>query len=189
MDWDQLPPDGAPREARSAGEVTLYLRIRGATVLAERRVDAPGHTRIDVAVEHDGAQKRMCFTVPRSDADDPLHLGGASPSRLLDPVDLVLFATRVERALPDLDTLDGVALAAHQRDLALAAEAVNEATKFVPRKAERVAPESLQTAAAAWLYGRDPDRFSRARLLQLEERLLGRVIALQQAADRWRTWS
>ena len=189
VDWGRLTIDGEPREARSAGEISLYLRIRGAVVLDERRTEEPGRTAVEVAVAHDGTEKRMRFRIPRVDADDPLHLGGASPSRLLDPVDLVLFATRVAQALPDPEMLDGTQLAAWQRDLVLAAEAVNEAVKFIPRKAERVSHDALHTAAARWLYLRDPDRFSRERLVRLEERLLGHVVALQRATERWRTWS
>ena len=116
------------------------------------------------------------------DPDDLLHLGGGAPSELLDPVDLVLFASRVERELPETpEGLDIDTLQTHLRDLELGAEAADEATKFIPRRSDRVPESTVTTVAARWLYDRDPERFSRNSLVALAERLRRRAIGYQKA--------
>lgn len=166
--------------ARTWGEIGLWLRVRGATLLGRTDHEVHGQTWVDVRARHDGEERTFRFRLRDPSSDDPLDLGGGAPSELLDPVDLVLFAAQVERELPHaLDGLDRATLTGHLRDLELAAEAVHEATKFVPRKATRVPREALTTRAAGWLWHRDPERFSRARLTALGDRLRLRTMWYQ----------
>jgi hypothetical protein len=160
LDWDNIPTPDAPLRARSLGEAVLYLRVRGAVLLASRYRERDG--QLTVAAQHHGALVLFSFQVREAGEPDPLWLGGSAPSTLLDPADLVLFASRIEREL------------ASPPDLQLAAEAVAEALKFIPPGQQHVPRECLCTAAARRLYDLDPDRFSRRRLLALADRLLRR---------------
>ena len=171
--------DDLPR-ARTLGELVLYLRVRGAILLAARHSRERGRAVVRVRVRHDGEEQVWPFQLVDPNDEDLLNLGGAAPSALLDPADLVLFAARVERELPQ--TLDGLGkplLRRHLRDLELAAEAVDEANKFVPRRAAAIPREAFTTAAARWLYDREPERFSRAALLALADRLRRRIVWYQ----------
>jgi len=183
--WEALPPAGEPLRARTFGEAVLYLRVRGAAILAARRTEVGSKTLLEIRGLHRGRERKFSFWLMHLDTDDLLHLGGGAPSELLDPVDLVLFASRVERELPDtLAGLDVDTLRVHLRDLELAAEAADEATKFIPRRSDRVPTSTLTTVAARWLYDRDPSRFSRANLVGLAERLRRRAIWYQAVIRR-----
>jgi hypothetical protein len=171
--WEDLPSPQPILYARSLGEAMLYLRVRGAELIAARSRSRDG--RLEVAVRHHGEQQVLTFQLRDPLETDLLWLGGAAPSSLLDPVDLVLFASRVERELPlSPDLLSREILHARLQELQLAAEAVAEALKFIGPGQQRVPRERLSTAAARRLYDLDPDRFSRPRLLALAERLLRR---------------
>lgn len=179
--WEALPTSGDPLDARTFAEAALYLRVRGAAILAARRRDVRGKTLLEFRAVHDGAEKRFAFWLHRLDVDDLVALGGAAPSKLLDPVDLVLFAAKVERELPE--RLDGVSrklLQQHLADLELAAEAVLETFKFIPAGTGGVPRETVTTRAAEWLYDKNPDRFTRASLTELHGRLLRRAVWYQE---------
>ncbi|MBW1879493.1 MAG: hypothetical protein JRJ84_14110 [Deltaproteobacteria bacterium] len=183
--WEAIPPSGEPLRARTFGEAVLYLRVRGAAILAARRTEVGGKTLVDIRVLHRGLERKFSFWLMHLDTDDLLHLGGGAPSELLDPVDLVLFASRAERELPEtLEDLDVDNLRTHLRDLELGAEAADEATKFIPRRSDRVPESTLATVAARWLYDRDPERFSRSNLVGLAERLRRRAIWYQAVIRR-----
>lgn len=165
--------------ARTFGEAMLYLRVRGAAPLSARRREERGRVLLEVRALHDGAERRFAFRLPSFDDADDLHLGGGAASELLDAADLVLFAARVEREAPDPATLDANARATAERDLELAAEAALEATKFVPPGEDGVPEEAIRSAAGRWLHRKDPARFSRDALLDLETRLRAQVAAIR----------
>jgi len=180
--WSAIAPEGDPLPARSFGEALLYLRVRGAAVLAARRREDRGRVLLEVRALHDGAEKRFAFRLPVLDEADDLHLGGGPPSKLLDPADLVLFAARIEReAPPDLTALSPAELRRWERDFQLAAEAALEATKFVAPGTGGVPESAFTTTAARWLYRKDPSRFSRAGLTALEQHMSNRARAFQRA--------
>jgi len=138
-----------------------------------------------VRAPHDGEEKRFVFALPHVDAGDLLHLGGGAASTLLDPGDLVLFASRVERERPaSLEQVPAPALRDQLRDLALAAEAADEALKFIPRSSVQVPRDAMTTVAARWLWDRAPERFARERLSALGDRLRRRAIWYQEVLRR-----
>lgn len=175
------PDTDRPLRARTLAEATLYLRVRGAEVLSSRPATVQGQPRVAFRVRHHGRERELVFRLDRIDPEDPLHLGSGAPSELLDPADLVLFASRVEREMPDrLDGIDRSTLRRLHRDLDLAAEALHEATRFIPRRSEGVPRAAMITAAGRWLYDRDPERFSRERLVSAAQRLRRRTIWYQE---------
>lgn len=180
--WDATAPRGEPLPARTFGEAILYLRVRGAAVLAARRREDRGRVLLEIRALHEGVEKRFAFRLSHLDEADELHLGGGTPSKLLDPADLVLFAARIEReAPPDPSGLAPVDVRRWERDLSLAAEAALEATKFVAPGTGVVPESAFTTAAARWLYRKDPSRFSRAGLTALEQRMSRMASTFQQA--------
>lgn len=172
---DDLPLAEGPLPARSFGEALLYMRVRGRQVLASRQLPELGRVRLELHARADGADARYAFTVERVDDSDPLYLGGGTPSGLLDPGDLFLFARRIERELED-GTLGA---AAGVRDLLLAAEAVEDIVKFVPVGETTVPVAAFRTAATRWLYNRDRTAFSRDRLISYAAELRSRAVAGQ----------
>jgi hypothetical protein len=178
-EWDLLPMEG-PLPARTYGEALLYLRIRKAQVVDMRRLEHQGKSILQFKVLHDGVEKRFDFPVQHVD-DDPLHLGGTVPSKILGPVDFLLFASRVEGSLPPSGAgLTQADLERLLQDLELAAEAVDEAAKFIPRRADSIPRDALLTSPAQWLYDKEPDRFTRGRLVKKSLDLRNRVVGLQK---------
>jgi len=183
--WKALPSSGEPLRARTLAEALLYLRVRGAAILGARRYEERGLQQVEVRALHDGEEKRFTFVLSHLDAGDHLHLGGGAASVLLDPADLVLFASRVERELrASLDGISAPVLNRHLRDLELAAEAADEALKFIRRRSDEVPRSAMTTAAARWLWDQDPERFSREQLIALGDRLRRRTIWYQEVLRR-----
>ncbi len=169
------------RRARTVGEALLYLRVRGATVQALHTMPEGGAHRVSIDATHDGAARRFDFLV-RQPEHDPSHLGGGAPSTLLDPVDLTLFASRIAREEAARDqTASPDALRARLADLVLAAEAADEALKFIARRAVGIEAAAATTTAARWLLERTPERFTRAAIGALGDLLRSQAIAVQRA--------
>ena len=181
--WEALPPSD-PLPARTFNEALLYLRVRGAAPLGARRREDRGRVLLEIRALHDGVEKRFAFRLPHLEDADEVYLGGGTPSTLLDPADLVLFAARVSREAPaDPRSIDPADLPRWEKDLQLAAEAALEATKFVPRGADTPPESCFQTSAARWLFRKDPSRFSRASLAELESALRSRAADFQAALE------
>ncbi len=176
--------EGPALPARTRAEVALFLRVKQYTAPRTTESREGARVRLTVQARRDDVDERLVFLVDEPDGPDPTHLGGGAHSRILDPVHLVLFASGVADHIPaDLSDSTPAVLRALVADLTLAAEALDEVTKFIPPGHDRVLPEAMHTHTARRMYQRDPARFSRQRLNSEATRLRTEILHLQHALD------
>jgi hypothetical protein len=118
-----------------------------------------------------GLDREFVFRLPEDilpqQAGADVVFGGPQPSELLDPGEWLQVADRQASQVPmnDATRNDRAARLA----LATALAAVDEVLKFIPDRADAVPAESFRTYPGQTLYGREPGRFRRARLLAVRE--------------------
>ena len=98
-----------------------------------------------------------------------VFFGGDEPSRLLDPGEWVRVAEISARSVPAGPAPDARARYAR----AVAAAAISEALKFIPRDASAVPASAFWTMVGQDLYEQEPGRFNRARLEVLRDSYAG----------------
>jgi hypothetical protein len=150
--------------ARSNAEAHLYMDLRpcgcGDIEFARRSAvtDDGGVlcSRYDGPCRSCGAQRSFLFELPetiRPIREGTVDFGGDDPSRLLDPGEWLAVADYFAKLDPG--TSD---------DLDIAAAAVAEVLKFIPRDAERVPDEAFRTDRGRAVRDLEPGRFRRPRL-------------------------
>ena len=148
-------------EARTPEEARLFVAVMRGQIVAERWGDG-----LEVLAYTPEGTRRFVFAVDRR-ADAPLDFGPGT-SRCLDAAELVLFASRVERELPERPVQ---ARAVHGRLLALASAGLLEAVRFVPPGEERVPTGVFHNQIGDHLRATQPDRFTLPHLLDEAARL------------------
>lgn len=144
------------QQARSWGEAWLHAASLGGAAQAARIENGWDPVRYTLLVSTREGLRSVTYTL--QDPTRPeLRWLGAGSSALLDGVDLVLAASRLEQA----------------GDPAGAAAALDEALKLIPAGEAALSPASLKTHTARRMLEAQPARFTRASLQAERDRLRG----------------
>lgn len=163
--------------ARSNAEAHLYMELNPCGVCGALEI-APGSsitevdgqlvTRFAGPCPGCGTVREFAFQLP---ADEPFPdeeepaFGDDRPSTLVDPGQWLWVADLIAESIPADDSTLGPEERWQARfDLRIAAAAVAEAAKFLPRDADAVPVEALWTDRGQAVYREEPARFRRLRL-------------------------
>ena len=169
VDWDVPAFPGGTLPVRNANEANLFIDVMRGTYLDSRIVGS------DFQLLAKTAEGPRIFSF-RIAAEKPVDVTdvGEGTSTVLSAVDLVLYASRVERELPDPPAFQ----ARNGRRLRLAAAALRQAARFAAGAPE-LPQSTFQGAMAKRLFQENPDRFHTASLIAEAERL-------ERLASAWR---
>lgn len=163
--WAVPDYPGNPVRVRSPEEADLFLAVQKGEPLERREVAG----RHEVLARVPEGRYRFVFELTP----------GADRSPCLDPADLVLFASRVERELPatPADTTPRRRVR-HRELLRMAAWGLREAIRFVPPGEELPPLGIYHTRAGEFFRMTNPERFRPAALEASAQRL-------EALAERW----
>ncbi|MFD0586181.1 hypothetical protein [Dactylosporangium darangshiense] len=181
---EQAPPAAADAPlARTPSEALFYLELQPCPRCGERRTAwSSALSRLDggtLAERYFGAcgncgeQREYVFRLPERHLPRPagadVFYGGPEPSQLFDPGQWLGMADPLlEQIRADIAAGDTAAARQHTE---VAWVHIDEALKFVPDGADAVPESAFWTEAGRERYRRDPRRFTRRRLLLLQEML------------------
>lgn len=167
-DWDAPAFPGGTRTVRNGNEANLFVDVQRGRIL-DTRITGDD---FEILAETPEGNRIFAFRLAAAKPHDATDLGEGTSS-VLTPADLVLYAGRVERELPDPPEMRG----RNARRLALAAAALRQAARFAGDG--DAIPETLLTGAVAKrMFSQEPGRFSKQALLAQADRL-------DALADQW----
>lgn len=161
MSWDVPAFPGSPFRVRTANEAHLFVDVQGGEVVDSRIVDA----EFQVLASVRGEPRVFGFRLDEPAPLEPWDLGEA-PCTVLDPAELVLYAARVERELPEPPS----DVRHHARRLRLAAAALREVVRLVGPSGS-LPPDLFRSATGRVLAEDEPERFAPGHLLRESARL------------------
>ena len=171
--WFRWRREAAPLLARTVTEAHLFMDLRPCTC-GEIRFDRTsqdnqaGEDRLRIysgACVLCGAHREFTFLLPRQViASEEVRFGDGSPSELLDPGEWLWAADRYASGPADRTGLDEDALRSAQRQVMLAAAAMDEVLAFVPAHRSAVPSRAFRTERGRAMYVREPGRFGQGRL-------------------------
>ncbi|MCB9791311.1 MAG: hypothetical protein H6741_01175 [Alphaproteobacteria bacterium] len=170
--WDVPDWPQAELPARTPAEAALYVAVRKGEIQATRHRGG----LLEIKARTPEGARLFSFKLGRDQARGP-HDFGEGRSAILDPLELVLFAARVEEELPAAPTPERIAF--HAARHRLAAAGLREATHFIPEGATAPPPEAFSSALGRGQLEAHPERFRRDALLLKAEELdaMARLLA------------
>lgn len=168
-DWEAPAFPGGVLHVRNANEANLFVDIAKGEIL-DSRIEGP---TFQMLVKTPEGRRILTFHLAAAKPVDVTDIGEGI-STVLTAVELVLYASRVERELPDPPTF----IARNGRRLRLAAAALRQAARFA-EGAPALPETTFKNALMRRLWQENPERFQTVNLIAEAGRL-------ERLASAWR---